>query len=65
MKFVIIYIHHPNLKEAKKVAEALLRDKLIACVNYFRLSPTFPINFLLLPFKRTRFLAAVRLCYFI
>lgn len=34
MKFIIIYITHKNKKEAKKVTEALLRDRLIACVNY-------------------------------
>lgn len=28
MKFIIIYMTHPNLKEAKKVAEALLHNKL-------------------------------------
>ena len=41
MKFVIIYITHPNLKEAKKVAGALLRDKLIACVNYFPIESAY------------------------
>lgn len=41
MKFIIIYITHPNLKEAKKVAETLLRDKLIACVNYFPIESAY------------------------
>jgi hypothetical protein len=27
MKFIIISITHPNMKEAKKVSESLLRDK--------------------------------------
>jgi periplasmic divalent cation tolerance protein len=41
MKFIIIYITHPNMKEAKKVAGALLRDKLIACVNYFPIESAY------------------------
>lgn len=41
MKFIIIYITHANLKEAKKVGEALLRDKLIACVNYFPIESAY------------------------
>jgi len=41
MKFIIIYITHPNMKEAKKVAEALLRDRLIACVNYFPIESSY------------------------
>ena len=28
MKFIIIYITHKNLKEAKKIADHLLRKKL-------------------------------------
>lgn len=35
MKFIIIYITHPSMKEAKRVAEELLKKRLIACVNYF------------------------------
>ncbi len=41
MKFIIIYITHPNMKEAKKVVEALLRDRLIACVNYFPIESAY------------------------
>ncbi|MFZ2187817.1 MAG: divalent-cation tolerance protein CutA [Candidatus Moraniibacteriota bacterium] len=41
MKFIIIYITHKNLKEAKKVAEALLKEKLIACVNYFPIESAY------------------------
>ena len=41
MKFIIIYITHENLKEAKKVAEVLLRDRLIACVNYFPIESAY------------------------
>lgn len=35
MKFILIYVTHKNIKEAKKIAEYLLKKKLIACVNYF------------------------------
>ncbi|MFZ1654734.1 MAG: divalent-cation tolerance protein CutA [Candidatus Moraniibacteriota bacterium] len=41
MKFIIIYTTHANMKEAKKVAEALLRDRLIACVNYFPIESAY------------------------
>lgn len=41
MKFIIIYITHKNKAEAKKVAEALLRDRLIACVNYFPIESAY------------------------
>ena len=41
MNFIIIYITHKNKKEAKKVAEALLRDRLIACVNYFPIESSY------------------------
>ncbi len=41
MKFIIIYITHPNLKIAKKVTEALLKDRLIACVNYFPIESAY------------------------
>lgn len=41
MNFIIIYITHKDMAEAKKVAEALLRDKLIACVNYFPIESAY------------------------
>ena len=41
MNFIIIYITHKNKKEAKKVVEALLRDRLIACVNYFPIESSY------------------------
>jgi periplasmic divalent cation tolerance protein len=41
MKFIIIYITHKNKQEAKKVAEVLLRDRLIACVNYFPIESSY------------------------
>ncbi len=41
MNFIIIYITHKNKAEAKKVAEVLLRDRLIACVNYFPIESSY------------------------
>ena len=41
MNFIIIYITHKNKAEAKIVAEALLRDRLIACVNYFPIESSY------------------------
>lgn len=41
MNFIIIYITHKNKKEAKKVAAALLRERLIACVNYFPIESSY------------------------
>lgn len=34
MNCIVIYVTYPNIKEAKRVVEALLREKLIACANY-------------------------------
>lgn len=41
MKFIIIYITHKNLKEARKVAAYLLRKKLIACANFFPIESAY------------------------
>lgn len=41
MKFIIIYITHKNLKEAKRVTETLLKEKLIACANYFPIESSY------------------------
>jgi len=38
MKFITIYVTHKNKEEAKKIINTLLKNKSIACVNYF------PIN---------------------
>lgn len=38
MGFIIIYITHPDLKTAKKIVVSLMKDRLIACGNFF------PIN---------------------
>lgn len=35
MKFIFIYITNPTKKEAKRIAERLLRKKSIACANIF------------------------------
>src|SRR3989338_8635437 len=40
-KFIIIYITYPNLKEAKKVSNILLKERLIACVNYFPIESAY------------------------
>lgn len=34
MKFIIIYSTFPSLKIGKKIANSLLKEKLIACVNF-------------------------------
>lgn len=41
MTFIIIYITHKNLKEAKKIANYLLEKKLIACVNYVPITSSY------------------------
>ena len=41
MKFIIIYITHKNLKEAKKVAGYLLEKRLIACANFFPIESAY------------------------
>lgn len=38
MKIITIYVTHKNKIEAEKISNLLLKEKLIACVNYF------PIN---------------------
>lgn len=41
MNVIIIYITHRDMTEAKRVAEKLLRDHLIACVNYFPIESAY------------------------
>ena len=41
MGFIIIYVTHSNIEEARKIAEHLLKKRLIACVNYFPISSSF------------------------
>ena len=40
-KFIIIYIAYPNLKEAKRVTGILLKQRLIACANYFPVASVY------------------------
>jgi periplasmic divalent cation tolerance protein len=41
MGFIIIYITHPDLKTAKKIAGELLERRLIACANYFPIESAY------------------------
>ncbi len=41
MSFIIIYITHKNLKEAKKVVTYLLQKKLITCANFFPIKSSY------------------------
>ena len=41
MSFIIIYVTHKNLTEAKKVGEVLMREKNIACANYFPITASY------------------------
>ena len=41
MKFILIYITYKNLKEAKKICNYLLKQKLIACCNYFPVESSY------------------------
>jgi periplasmic divalent cation tolerance protein len=41
MKFILIYVTHKNLKEAKKVAEHLLKKRLIACANFVPIESSY------------------------
>ncbi len=40
-KFIVIYITHSSIKEARRVAEVLLKERLIACVNYFPIESSY------------------------
>lgn len=41
MVFIVIYITHKNIKEAKKVTSHLLSKKLIACANFFPIESSY------------------------
>ena len=41
MSFIIIYITHKNIDEAKRVVLRLLRRKLIACADFFPIKSIF------------------------
>ncbi len=41
MGFIIVYVTHKNLKQAKKIASYLLKKKLIACANFFPIKSSY------------------------
>ena len=41
MGFIIIYITHKNMQDARKIGKYLLNKRLIACVNYFPIKSSF------------------------
>ena len=40
-KFIVVYTTFPNLKIAKKIIRALVREKLCACGNIFQLKSIY------------------------
>ena len=40
MKFITIYVTYKNLAEAEKIANYLLKKRLIACANFFPIKST-------------------------
>lgn len=41
MGFIIIYITHPDLKTAKKIAGELMKKRLVACANFFPIQNSY------------------------
>jgi periplasmic divalent cation tolerance protein len=41
MKFILIYTTHKTLEEAQKITDYLLKEKLIACVNFFPITSQY------------------------
>ena len=41
MAFILVYVTHEHLEGAKKMAEHLLKNKLIACVNYLPIDSSY------------------------
>ncbi len=41
MAFIIIYVTHSNMEEAKRIAFILLKKRLIACVNFFPIESVY------------------------
>jgi len=39
--FIIVYTTFPNLKTAKRIIKGLIKNKMIACGNIFRLSSIY------------------------
>uniref|UniRef100_A0A7V0Z6T6 Divalent-cation tolerance protein CutA n=1 Tax=candidate division WOR-3 bacterium TaxID=2052148 RepID=A0A7V0Z6T6_UNCW3 len=40
-KFIVIYTTFPDLKTAKKVIDGLLKNRLIACANIFKIDSIY------------------------
>ncbi|MDD5182212.1 MAG: divalent-cation tolerance protein CutA [Candidatus Nanoarchaeia archaeon] len=41
MAFILVYITHKNMEEAKKVVSHLLQKKIIACANFFPIKSSY------------------------
>lgn len=41
MKTILVYTTNPDFKSAKKLADHLLRNKLIACANFFPVQSSY------------------------
>jgi periplasmic divalent cation tolerance protein len=41
MSFIIIYVTHKNMEEARKVGDFLLQKRLIACANYIPITSSY------------------------
>ncbi|KKR21309.1 MAG: Divalent-cation tolerance protein CutA [Parcubacteria group bacterium GW2011_GWE2_39_37] len=41
MKFIILYITYPDLKTAKTISNRLLKQKLVACVNFMPITSSY------------------------
>lgn len=40
-KFIIVYTTTKNKKEAEKIAETLVKEKMVACVNVFKIDSIY------------------------
>lgn len=40
-KFIIVYTTTPTIKEAEKIAQTLVKEKLAACCNIFKIKSVF------------------------
>ena len=41
MPFLLLYVTHPSRPEAVRLSTDLLRQRLVACVNYFPIESTY------------------------
>ena len=41
MSFILIYITHPNEKEAERIANLLVEQKFVACANIFPITSSY------------------------